>query len=82
MEGVRAGVRRLGVHLAGDEVVARRRGKVEQIAIEPPPMAASAGGGGDHHPVDIDEALAARPEPLKIGAVIVRVLIEGEQERL
>jgi len=55
-------------------------GAFEQIPIKPARAATPARRCGDHDPVDIDKARIAFAEPEEIRAVIVGVLIEGEQE--
>jgi hypothetical protein len=53
---------------------------VEQVAIEKPRVAAPTRRLRHRDPVDIDEARIALLEPEEIGAVVVGVLIEGEQK--
>ena len=75
-----AGFGGICVDLADDAVVPGADGMLEQVGIEPTRAAASAGRWRDHDPVDIHKARIAGAEPDEIGAVVSRVLIEGEQE--
>ena len=80
MEGVRCRVGRLGVHFAHDKVMARGGGIAEKILVQAVRQAALAHGRGDDDAVDIDEARIARAEPEVVGAVVVGVLVEGDEE--
>ena len=80
MEGVRCRVGRIGVHFAHDKVMARGGGIAEKIIVQAVRQAALAHRRGDDDAVDIDEARIACAEPEVVGAVVVGVLVEGDQE--
>jgi len=80
VESIGAGVGRPGIDLAHDDVAARGRRLRDQIGVEAAGMTASPRGGRDRNPVHVDEAGITLAEPQVVRAVIVGVLIEGEQE--
>src|SRR5215212_10261536 len=82
MEGVRCGIGRLAVDLADDAFVAGPKRMLEKVVVHPTGMAASARRRCHDDAVDIHEARVARTEPQEIRAVVVGVLVEGEQEGL
>jgi hypothetical protein len=71
---------RRGVHFAGYDRVAGLPRLLEQRFVEAARMAAPARGLGDDDAVDIDKALVARAKPQEIGALVVRILVEGHDE--
>ena len=82
VKGMRAGIGRVGVDLADDAVVPGGAGEVGEVDVERPAEAASARLAADDDAVDIDKPPAARLKPAEIGAVIVAILIERDQERI
>jgi len=54
----------------------------KQGTIKQPRQTAPACGSGDHDPVDMDEARVARAKPQEVRAVVIGILVEGEQERV
>lgn len=81
VESVGARVRRLKTLFAADDaVVSRCRRTLKKVVVEtgsesPPSIAL-----GNDDPVDLDEARSACLKPYEIGAAVLGVLIQGDQQ--
>lgn len=80
MEGVGGRVGRIGIDLADDTLVAGVDGGLKQVFVQAVRQATLAHRRGDDDAVDIDEARMALAEPEVVGAIIVGVLVEGQEE--
>jgi len=80
MEGVGGRIGRVRIDLADDTFVSGGAGGVEQVFVQAVRQPALAHRGGDHDAVDIDEAAIALAEPEVVGAFVVGVLVEGQEE--
>ena len=80
MEGIGGRIGRVGVHFAHDAVMAGVLGDTKQVLVQAVRQAALAQGRSDDDAVDIDEARIAFAEPEVVRAVVVGVLVEGEEE--
>jgi hypothetical protein len=80
MEGVGGRIGRVRIDLADDPLVGSGAGGVEQVFVQAMRQPALAHRGGDHDAVDIDEAAIALAEPVVVGAVVVGILVESQEE--
>src|SRR5690606_20894239 len=80
MEGVGSGVGGIGVHLAGDDCMVGLLRVADQILIEASGMASSASRGRNYDAVHINETGIMPAEPQEVGAVVIGILIEGDDE--
>ncbi len=80
MEGIRGRVGRIGIHLAHDAVVAGLPGGAKQILVQAVRETLLAHRRSDDDTIDIDEAAIALAEPEIVGAVVVGLLVEGQEE--
>jgi hypothetical protein len=81
MKGLRCRVRRIAVDLADDEVVSSRPRLVEQVRVKQAGIASASQRRRNGYPIDVDEPRKPLAEPEIVGAVVLRRMIEGEQER-
>ena len=80
MEGIRGRIGRVRIDLADDPFVSGDAGSVEQVFVQAIGQAALAHRRGDDDAVNIDEAPIALAEPEEVGAVVIDVLVEGQEE--
>lgn len=80
MKRIRGRIGRIGIDLADDLLVAGDAGRTKQVFVQAVRQAALAHRRSDDDAVDIDEAWIAFAEPEVVRAVIVGVLVEGQEE--
>jgi hypothetical protein len=80
MKAIGGRIGRVRIDLADHAIVAGGDGGAKQIFVQAVRHAALAHRRSDDDAVDIDEAREAFAEPEVVGAVVVGVLVEGQEE--
>jgi lactoylglutathione lyase len=80
VERIGLGVCRLGIDFAHNSIVPRLAGAPEKIAVEAARQTLSSGARRNDDAIDIDETREAVAEPEIVRAVVVGVLIEGDEQ--